>query len=109
MTPTVQTLETVPIVAYELGYDDVRQQAILLERRRTNEDVFSWRIVRGEDSELSKVKCNGWHFFEMRGLNSGLPDSWWDEHRWESAEEALQFWNDNQDTIVMGMKLWRPE
>ena len=88
------------VLQYELEFDDGRLENISLNR------IYGipyerWGI-RYNGSVLGKTPDEkGFYFFIREPMPSSRDDAFYAEFRWNSAEEALEFWDKNRKMIIV--------
>ncbi|MBD3251237.1 hypothetical protein GF380_02075 [Candidatus Uhrbacteria bacterium] len=86
------------VMRYLLEEEDPVRQAYIEFTGR------GWAIRRAEGICLHKVAADGVYHFIIEPLPSNRNDEYFKETRFESASEALAFWDNNRDRIVFNFE-----
>ena len=92
-------LQNLTVSEYLLEYDDEMNFDIVLKRRPGLEGIVRWSINRG-NATLSKTKHKGYYHFVYERHPSTRLDEYYRKYRWNTAEEACQFWFKNRPEII---------
>ena len=93
-------------VKYELFWDEEYRQGVYIEQRRSW-DVIRWAIV-GYAGVLGKTpNRDGMFRIKLEPLPSSRDEKFLNEYRWESVEDANQFWLDNRPRILATSREYR--
>lgn len=85
-------------IQYELEFDEESMTEITLDRVR-GIGCFRWAI-RNMEMALGKTLKGGCYHFSPEILPSSREDEYYREFRWETKEEALEFWIENRPRIL---------
>ena len=98
----MKKLTDLKILQYELAFDPGRLVSVVLERVRSFTGD-KWAIRRG-GCALGKTPVEGFFYFDLEPMPSSRDANYLLDHRWPSAEKALEFWNRGRNYILATAK-----
>ena len=91
-------LKNLKVLKYEIECISPIQSIVLV--RRPGMDIERWSINRGDGVCLSKLpNQNGLFEFVIEKNPSSRDEEYYQQHRFDSAEDALKFWNANKKFV----------
>ena len=96
----ITMLKNLKITEYELLWNEPSLRCISLQIRR-GIGCERWAIARGDHDCLGKTSNSyGYFIFARESLSSSRDDAYFREYRFDTAEEAFRFWQDNRQYIL---------
>ena len=94
----MKTLTDLKILQYELAFDPERLAPVVLER--VYGSVGERWAIRRTGCALCRDPEAGFFRFDLEPMPSSRDVNYLLDHRWASAEKALEFWNRNRRYIL---------
>jgi len=98
-------IQNLKITEYELLFDKPALRSVVLQLRR-GRGCERWSISRAGDCLSKTPNEHGYFTFDYEPLPSSRDDEYYHEYRFDTAEEAYQFWVDNRSKIPATQTEW---